>query len=291
MKKIWTILELMKWSEDYFAQRQIDSPRLDAELLLCETLGLSRVALYTNFDRPVGDGELAAYKALVIRRAGRREPVAYILEEKGFWSLNLKVSPAVLIPRPETERLVDLSLELLKGPLLARRDQPIVDVGTGSGAIALALASELADALLWATDLSAEALAVAQENARSLGFEERVRFVQGDLLAALPAEVQPVLVVSNPPYVAHEERDQLAPELSHEPASALFADDHGLAIIRRLAAESFARLQPGGFFLSEIGATQGRAVSSLFSAHGFEDVAVVQDYSQRDRVVRGRKPS
>lgn len=291
MKKTWTILELMKWSEEYFTQRGIDSPRLDTELLLCETLKLSRVALYTNFDRPVADEELAAYKALVIRRAGRREPVAYILEEKEFWSLTLKVSPAVLIPRPETERLVDVALELFKDPLAGRQNEGIVDVGTGSGAIALALASELPEATIWATELSPDALLIAQENASRLGFETRVHCLQGDLLAPVPDAVRPILIVSNPPYVAHEERAALAPELSHEPSGALFAEDHGLAIIRRLAGDAFARLQPGGFLLTEMGATQGAAVVGLFAAAGFEDVAIVQDYAQRDRIVRGRKPS
>ena len=279
----WTILKVLNWSSDFFKERQIDSPRLDAELLLAEALGLERLQLYTQFDRPLDPQELARFKALIIRRARERVPVAYLLGRREFWSIELKVSPAVLIPRPDTELLVELALERAKGLESLR----IIDVGTGSGAIALALASELPQAQIIATELSPEAATVARENATHLQLDQRVKIVETDLLQGIDEPAQ--LIVSNPPYIATSERPQLSPEVLHEPSMALFAQDEGLALIQRLALQAHALLLPGGALLCEIGMTQGQEARQLFESAGFEQVEVHQDYGKRDRVVTGLK--
>lgn len=288
-ERTWTILDLIEWCQSFFDQHEVPSSRLEAELLLAYTLNLTRVQLYTHFDRPVDSEELGAFKKLVIRRARKREPTAYILGEREFWSLPLEVTPAVLIPRPETERLVELALDLTRDhrDTLAR----VVDVGTGSGAIAFALASELPHATVYALDLSAEALAVAKRNAERHHLSAQVQFLQSDLLEALPEDALPVdLIVSNPPYVGTDERPLLAPEiLDHEPESALFAGQDGLAIIDRLLPQAHRALRPGGFFLCEIGAGQGTPARKRFARAGFQNVEVHKDYSQHDRVVVGTR--
>ena len=281
----WTVLKLLEWSKQYFAERGIDSPRLDAELLLSHVLGMDRVRLYMQYDRPLVPDELEAYRALVKRRAGH-EPVAYITGTRGFWSLDLKVDRRALIPRPETEVLVE---EVLKH---IPEDSPatFVDVGTGTGAIALAVASERPNLRVIATDASAEALALARENAERAGLADRVEFLEGDLLAAVPAQLTIDHVASNPPYVAETERDRLDPEVRDwEPAAALFAGPDGLDVIRRLAEQAAHRLTPGGWLTVEIGWDQGRTAPEVLARAGLADVVVRKDYSQNDRVVSGKR--
>ena len=285
--KIWTILEILRWTTGYFKDQGIDSARLDAELLLAQVLGLNRIELYTKFDRPLEPDERDEYRALVKRRANR-EPVAYILGRRDFWEFTLAVDPRVLIPRPDTETLVRAALELLPDDAAWR----VVDVGTGSGAIALSLAFERPELLVGATDLSTDALEVARENAANHDLDDRIEFFSGDLLEAVPEDWTPLdIVVSNPPYIAESERDEMAPDvLDHEPPQALFAGPEGLDLIERLADQACLALRPGGYLLIEIGYRQGKAVSQLLAKKGFEDVQIHRDYGDRDRVVAARMP-
>jgi release factor glutamine methyltransferase len=249
----------------------VGNPRLDAEVLLAAAMGVDRAALISDPGRGV-EPEAARRFQEYARRRVQREPVAYILGRKGFRRLELEVDARVLIPRPETEHVVEAALDLPQG---AR----VVDVGTGSGAIALALADERPDLRVVATDISADALAVARANAERLGLS--IEFVEGDLLEGVPGPID--AVVANPPYVQSGSR--LAPEIGkHEPAVALYGGDDGLDIYRRLvpaaARASFVALEIAGWF--------GDAVSDLLRAEGFE-TTVGQDLAGIDRVVVGRR--
>jgi release factor glutamine methyltransferase len=282
LSESWTVLKLLRWTADYFAGRDIDSPRLDAELLLAETLRLDRVGLYLNFERPLQADELAVYREQVRRRAGR-EPLAYILGETEFWSLPLKVTPAVLIPRPDTELLVEQALARVDG---AAR---VLDVGTGSGALAIALAHERPAWVVTAIDLSAAALAVAADNARVNGVAERIDFVEGDL-AALP-EGPFDLIVANPPYIPHGDLATLMPEVrDFEPHLALDGGRDGLNAYRSLACQADAVLGPGGWLLVEVGIDQAPVVQELFAGAGLTEIFTARDLAGIERVVGGRKP-
>lgn len=279
MPESWTLLKLLRWTTDYFAEKGIDSPRLDAELLLAHVLQLDRVGLYVNFERPLTAAELDAIRPLVKRR-GQREPLQYLLGSTEFWSLEFEVTPAVLIPRADTEILVEEALNH------AAASGRLLDVGTGSGALVVSLASELPDWQVEALDISAAALAVAGRNAEKNGVGERVRFFSGDL-AELPGQTYD-LIVSNPPYIARAEWDALMPEVRcFEPQTALLAAEDGLACYRQLAAQAGSRLQRGGWLLVEIGSTQAQAVQQLFAAAGLQNVYVREDYSGLPRVVGG----
>ena len=255
-----------------------ETPRLDAELLLAAALGLDRTALFLDPGREVTGTAVRAFQDAVRRRSAGREPVAYITGTRGFRHIELAVDPRVLVPRPETELLVEVGVELIA------EGARVVDVGTGSGAVALALARERPDLVVLATDSSADALAVARTNAARLGLDDVV-FIHGDLLAGV-GEVDAVL--SNPPYVAERERATLAPEITrHEPPGALFAGEDGLDVIRRLvpaAAAAGARL-----LALELGEGQAPAVTALLQHAGFGDVDVRRDLAGIERVVVGRR--
>jgi release factor glutamine methyltransferase len=252
----------------------VDTPRLDAEVMLAHVLGVGRAALVVERDRPVEGPAVQTFQAAVRRRAVGREPVAYITGVKGFRHLDLAVDSRVLIPRPETEHLVEAALGLPAGARVA-------DVGTGSGAVALALKDERPDLDVVGTDTSADALAVARANAARLGLD--VAFLHGDLLAGAD-DVD--AVVSNPPYV--EEGAALAPEITrHEPAAALYAGPDGLDVIRRLAAAAGA--SPARLLALEVGAGQAAAVTDVVRAAGFGGVAVVPDLAGIERIVVGRR--
>jgi release factor glutamine methyltransferase len=259
----------------------VESPRLDAELLLAHVLGVNRAALFTWPDRPLTPKDLTRYRDMVARRA-QREPLAYIVGCREFFGLDFAVGPAVLIPRPETELLVEHALRL------ARRLSPalqIADVGAGSGAIAVALAVHLPGATVFALDGSSEALAVAAENARRHEVTGRVHCLLGDLLAPLPGPVD--LIAANLPYVTTAEWEGLPPEIhDHEPRAALDGGVDGLALIRRLLPAAAPALRPGGAILLEIGAGQGQAVTALARHHfPLADVQLYQDYAGLDRLV------
>lgn len=283
-KTSWNVLELLRWTTDRFASLGIETPRLDAELLLAHALGSDRMRLYLDFEKPVSEPERAVYRELVRRRAGERVPVALLVGRREFWSLMLRVSPEVLVPRPETETLVAAALELLPAGGPAR----VLDVGTGSGAVALAIAHERPEARLTATDVSAAALEIARQNADQLGMAERIRLVEGDGFAAVAGEVFD-LIVSNPPYVAESLRGELPPELAHEPEQALFAGPDGLDVLRPLARGAAAALAPGGGLALELAPEQASVVAGWCREAGLLDVRTLRDLAGRPRVVTARR--
>ena len=241
MTERWTVLKLLQWTADYFRDKGIESPRLDAELLLSATLEMDRVALYVNFERPLIADELARYRKKVRRRADR-EPLQYILGETEFWSLPFSVNPAVLIPRADTEVLVEEALKGIDGC------SSVLDVGTGSGAIAVALAHEKPEIKVTALDCSEDALEVARGNARRNGVVERVVCLAGDLNSLPPGPFD--MIVSNPPYIPSRDWEQLMPEVrDHEPRLALDGGDDGLEAYRRIAVQALKILSPGGWLL------------------------------------------
>ena len=287
-----TIGSILETATAYLRKKGSSSPRLDAELLLAKVLETDRVRLYIEFDRPLEPDEIAEFRELIRRRAAH-EPVAYILGQAHFRRLTLTVNREVLIPRPETEELVEVALQILRRrPEWAGEDtrQPLVaDVGTGSGAIALSLAHEAGIPVL-ATDISPGALAIATENARKLGLHSLVTFVQCDLLSAV-ADRSLHLVVSNPPYVATQDFFMLAPDIRlFEPLSALDGGLDGLEVIRRLLPEAARVLRPGGVLLLEVGDGQAEKVSELALTLGFAFVAVHRDLSHKKRVVEAVMP-
>jgi release factor glutamine methyltransferase len=275
-----TLGEVLRLSTAHLDRRGSPTARLDAELLVGHALDLGRVELYTGFERPLTDAELAVCRELIGRRA-RREPVAYILGRWGFRGLDLDVDPRVLVPRPETELLVDRCLALLDGV----PGPAVVDVGTGSGAIALALASEAPGADVCGCDVSEGALDVARTNAARLGIE--VEWARSDLLSAFGGR-RFQLVVSNPPYVAAAEIEGLEPEVRDwEPRGATVAGETGLEVIEALVSAAPAALAPGGALVLEVGAGQADAASRIMEAAGLGGVARDRDHAGIERIVWG----
>jgi release factor glutamine methyltransferase len=285
--KTWTVLELLQWTEQHFTAHGIESARLDAEVLLAHALDIPRLQLYVDFEKPIAEPERAGFRELVVRRARERAPVSQLLGRREFWSLDLQITHDVLSPRPETETLVEAALARLPEPDAGYR---ILDLGTGSGAIALALAVERPEAHVTATDISPEALQIARLNADKLQLEERVRFLEGDLFGACPGE-QFDLVVSNPPYVAARDREGLPPELAHEPEVALFGGEDGFAVTSRLVAEVSSAIVPGGHFAVEVGHDQTERIARECSEAGLVEIEILRDLARRPRVVAARKPS
>ncbi len=279
--KVWSVLEMLRWTSDYLAGKGVESARLNADLLLAGTLGCKRLDLYLQYDRPLTPGELAAHRERLRRRA-LREPLHYIYGAAPFRDLWLDVDPRVLIPRPETEQLVGIVLEWMRG----RAGLDVLDVGTGSGAIALSLASEGPVRGVVATDSSADALEVARANAARVAPRAPVEFAAGDGYAAIAGRTFDV-VISNPPYVALGEATALEPEIrGWEPAGALFAGGEGMDVIRALVEGAPSVLRCGGLLALEIGAGQGPAVSALVDATpGLGPPRLGKDLAGRDRMV------
>lgn len=270
---------MLAWTTKDFAQRGIESARLDAELLIADALSLDRVRLYMDLDRPLVEAERARIRERIKRRRAR-EPVAYIIGRKAFWGRDFEVGPAVLVPRPDTEVLVERALELIEG---AAR---VVDLCTGSGAIGLTLAAERPEAEVDLTDVSAEALAVARANAERFGVAERVRFLEGDLFDALEPGARYDLIVCNPPYVAASEVEELVPEVAeHEPRLALVSGETGFEVHERLVRGAREWLVPGGAILVEVGAGQGAELEERFLAAGMTRARRFADLAGIDRVV------
>jgi release factor glutamine methyltransferase len=286
-EKIWTILELLRWTTEHFEKQGIETAKLDAECLLAHALGTKRLQLYLDFEKPIHPDERARFRELVLRRARERVPVSQLVGSKEFWSLELDVSSKVLCPRPETETLVEVGLSFLPDRLAEYR---VLDLGTGSGAIALAVSSERPNARVTATDISPEALQIARSNADKLQLSERLRFLEGDLLRAVPGE-QFDLVVSNPPYVARRDIEGLPPELAHEPAVALFGGDDGFEVLSRLVTGVQDALVPGGVFAVEVAPDQAERIEEECKQTGFEEIETLRDLARRPRVVAARKPS
>lgn len=283
--KTWTVLELLRWTTQHFAERGIETPRLDAECLLAFALGCDRLRLYVDYDKPVDDAERTRFRELVRERAQARVPVALLVGAREFWSLPLRVTRDVLVPRPDTETLVSAALDACSDREAELR---VLDVGTGSGAIALALAHERPKARVTATDVSPAALAVAADNAERLGLADRVRFLEGSLFEPVAGE-RFDLVVSNPPYVAERDAASLPPELRHEPASALFAGPDGTDVLRAFAAQVFEAVAPGGVVFVELDPAQAPVTSQWFTAAGLEAITIHRDAAGRARVVAARR--
>jgi len=284
---VWTVGRLLTWTTEWLASRGSESPRLDAEVLLAFVRGCQRIALYTAFDVAVNDDERTRFRGLVKRR-GEGEPVAYLVGSKEFFSLPFGVSPAVLIPRPETEGLVIRVIDICQS---AGEQARIVDVGTGSGAIAVTLAKRMPRAAFVATDISPAALAVARDNATRHGVADRIEFVECDLLDT-PAAVGPWdVIVSNPPYVREDEFDALPRDVRlHEPRTALVSGPTGVEVIGRLAAAAAKTLAPGGWLLVEVGPSTATAAEQVIAAHAeVVPEPTLKDLAGLPRIVQARR--
>ncbi len=281
----WTTLSVLDWTSKRFTEAGIGGARLEAQLLLAQVLQCTRIQLYTAFDKPLGEEELAAYRALIKRRLAG-EPVAYLLGDHEFWGLPLYVDASVLIPRPDTESVIEVAKALLPEPERPRR---VLDLCTGSGAIALALAKELPGATVIATDVSPAAVVIARRNAERNGLAERVEVRAGDLFAPVAGELFD-LIASNPPYIESAVIPTLSAEVRREPMLALDGGADGLVFYDRIAAAALAHLVPGGVLLVEHGYDQAETVAARFRAAGLEDVALVFDLGKNPRVTSGRRP-
>jgi release factor glutamine methyltransferase len=283
----WTIRRVLAWSSEDLKKRGSTSPRLDAELLLCNVLGIDRVGLLIDADRPLAKPELARYRELHQRRRSG-EPLAYLLGVREFYGRPFLVDRRVLIPRPDTEHLVEAALARTRSISLSAR---VLDLCTGSGCVAITLARERPTSSVLAADVSEDALAVAAENALRLG-AYNVGFVASDLFAAFRRGRHRFdLVTANPPYIAEGDISSLSVDIrGYEPRLALVGGADGLAFLRRIVAEAHAFLDDEGVLAVEIGSDQGRAVQELFAAAGYRDVAVQRDYGGHDRVVSGGRP-
>lgn len=280
---IWRLTDVLAEAAAFLKMRGISDPRLNAERMLAHVLGLKRIDLYLQFDRPLNRDERNAYKDLLKRRTAR-EPLQYILGETEFMSLPFRVGPDVLIPRPETEVLVERVLEDAK----AEPVQTILDIGTGSGCIAVSLAVNLPDVRITALDVSKEALETASQNAELNGVQERIHFIRGDIRCGIESDSRFDAAVSNPPYISLDEWDGLEPEIREfEPRSALCDESDGLAFYREIAGKSRSFLQNGGRLYLEVGDGQSGSVRRLLETSGFSGVESFLDFNRIERVVKG----
>jgi len=317
----WTILATLRWTADYFRARGVPEPRASAEILLAHTLGISRLDLYLRYDQPLNPEELARFKALMVRRR-EGEPVAYLTGHREFWSLDIRVTPAVLIPRPETETLVAAALEAAKSvgaglkpaPTLAEKVSPNyndqnetppktenrkpktpalwgAEVGVGSGAVVIALAKELPQMAWVGLDRSVAALAVARDNARRHAVLHRVHFLQADLLNALKPNAALALLVANLPYVPRADWERLPREIkAFEPPEALLGGEDGLDLIRPLIRQAQQYVKGGGWVLLEVGDRQAPQVVDLFEkTSAYDQIETIKDFSGVKRVVGARR--
>ena len=284
--KIWTIGRILKWTEQYFKDKGIESPRLDSEVLLAHVLEKQRIYLYVHFDEPLQPGELAAYREMIKKRV-LRVPVAQILGEKEFMGLTFKVTADSLVPRPDTEILVQAAVDRLRA-MAGEEPLRFADIGTGSGAICLSVLHYLAGTVADTVDISPAARAVAEENAASLGLADRITFHTGDLLQPLSG-ISFAAILSNPPYIPEADIVKLAPEVRlKEPHTALSGGQDGLDFYRRLANEAPAMLVPGGFTAFEVGIHQAGDVAALLKANPLIGrTEILPDYAGIDRVVVG----
>ena len=284
--KIWRVVELLDWTSGYFEQHSIPTPRLDAEVLLGHLLNKSRLQLYLDFDMPVFQEHLTPFRKLIQRRI-ERTPVSYLTNRKEFLSLDFYVDERVLIPRPETEQLVETILATK-----TETSQRVLELGTGSGVIATSLAVHASAWDIVATDISEPALEVAQQNAETHACSAQITFMSGDLFEPIkmienPEERQFDWIVCNPPYIKNVERDSLSLDVrDYEPEIALFAGDDGLTVIRRLITEAPQYLAPNGKLLFEIGDTQADPVRALINGEpAYCTYELIRDYAEKDRLV------
>ncbi|MEE2751609.1 MAG: peptide chain release factor N(5)-glutamine methyltransferase [Myxococcota bacterium] len=278
-----TVVEVLRKSQAWLEQKGSPSARLDAELLLADALGLERLEVYLQFDKPLTEPELATMREHV-RRRGRREPVASILGEKEFYSLPFKLAPGILVPRPDTESLVEAGLELIPED----SECFVADIGAGSGCVGLTLAHHRPDMKLYAVDIEPTALSVIKENTQSMGLAGRVAILHGSLMEPIPNERPVDVVVSNPPYIPTAEIDRLPPEISeHEARSALDGGIDGLDVYRSLVPSAAARARIG--IAMEVGDGQAESVASLFEEAGLSSISIRKDLAGINRVVIGKR--
>ena len=283
--KVWCIKTLLETATDYLLKKGIENARLNAEVLLAYQLQVKRISLYLNFDQPLTEKELSGYRFLIKRRL-KHEPLQYITGTQEFWSLAFQVNPHVLIPRPETEILVDRALTLTES--FHEAPLHILDLGTGSGVISVSMAKEVPEALILATDISEEALVVARGNARNHGVLDRITFLQGDLFEPLMPK-KPIfhLILSNPPYVCTHEIQGLFPEVAlHEPKIALDGGKDGMNSLKKIIRQAPQFLRSGGWLLLEMSPYQvENALLALAEAGTYQNESKIEDYSHRQRVV------
>jgi len=297
MSESWTVLRLLTWTTDFLKQRGSESPRLDAEVLLAAAKSCERIMLYTAFDEVVTEEIRGKFRELVKRRADG-VPVAYLVGQREFYSLRLRVTPDVLIPRPETEFVVIAALDHLKQRASLspepRAPSPLVcDVGTGSGAIAVAIAKHSSNCRVTAIDKCPAALGIARENAVKHQVADRIEFVEGDLLATISTETKFAVIASNPPYVSDSEYAALTPQVKdHEPKLALVAGPTGTEVIERLIPQAAERLLPGGLLVIEVSPMIAAAVVDLFAKDGrYEPAIIGKDLGQQARIVQATRRS
>ena len=286
--ELWTVKRLLEWTTEHFKKHGSDSPRLDAEILLATALGCKRIDLYVSFNKEPTEDQRTRFRETVKRRAAG-EPVAYLVGHKEFYSLSLEVTRDTLIPRPETEYLVVESLDLL-AKMGHRDDLSVCDVGTGSGAIAVAIAKNAPKCRVTAVDLSPEALDVARRNAETHGVSSRITFAISDLLEKFPETSLFDLVVSNPPYVSESEFPQMPADVrNYEPKLALVAGEDGMAILRELATQTISRLREGGHLLMELSPMISGQVAEMLQQQGWRDVRILRDQAGQERIAVARR--
>jgi release factor glutamine methyltransferase len=288
----WTVRRLLEWTTGFFTRKEVDGPRLSAELLLSHVLNAPRIKLYTDYESELSDKHLATYRALV-QRAAEHEPIAYLTGRAHFFNLEFQVTPDVLIPRPDTETLVENVLQLARNSPGFETPR-VLDLCTGSGCIGAAIAHHLKNAVVVATDISEAAVAVAKRNLEKLELDSRVTVAQGDLFEALNGLADPSpfdLIVSNPPYIPTAQIEQLDKNVrDFEPRIALDGGIDGLVIHRRIAADAPPRLRTGGRLYLEIQFDQGPAAKELFSTHPeLEDIRIIKDHAGNERLITARK--
>ena len=288
----WTVRRILEWTSGFFTRKNVDAPRLSAELLLAHVLNVPRIKLYTDYERVLAERDLAAFRALV-QRAGEQEPIAYLTGKAYFFNLEFEVGPGVLIPRPDTETLVENVLQLARNTPGFEAPR-VLDLCTGSGCIAAAIAQRLKNAVVTAIDKSEKAVAIARRNVERLGLNDRISVEQGDLYEPLSrmVDVAPFnLIVSNPPYVPTSQMERLDRNVrDYEPPEALDGGLDGLVLHRLILEGAAERLLPGGRIYLEIGWEQGPASREAASNHGeFDDVRILKDYAGHDRVLTARR--
>lgn len=281
----WTIKRLLDWTTEHFQVHERDTPRLCAEILLAESLDCQRIELYTQFDRVPEEQPLGLYRDWVKRHA-KGEPVAYLVGHKEFYSLRFQVDSNVLIPRPETEHLVIAGIDAAKS--LGKERVRILDIGTGSGCVAITLAKQIENCEVVATDISPDALNVAKSNATALGVEDRVSFIESDLFGSIPSDFQADIIVSNPPYVGNGEVNDVDISVREfEPSLAVFAGESGTEIIERLVADSASFLEPGGFLIFETSPVIfDRCLEITSGANCYSSPVTIRDLAGHRRIVQ-----
>ncbi|MCK4783566.1 MAG: peptide chain release factor N(5)-glutamine methyltransferase [Desulfobacteraceae bacterium] len=290
--KSWIIKDLLKVTADYLKEKEIDSPRLTAEILLSHQLNTDRVNLYLNFDQPLTEKEISGYRSLIKRRL-RHEPIQYITGSQEFWSLDFMVDPQVIIPRPESELLVEQAINRVGANFAPQNQSPkILDLGTGSGALAISVAKEVPQARFWATDLSAAALSLARSNAEKHGVSERIQFMRGDLWdPIINLDITFDIIISNPPYITSEEYNDLAPEVrDYEPRLALDGHEGGMYFIEKIIRGGLDYLSPGGWLIMEMSPDQTeKALLLIEQINGYGEKTRIKDYSHTYRVIMAQK--